>query len=475
MLMPKKRSINIFILAMINVIAICSIRNWPPIAEYGFSSLFYFILSCLLFFIPTALVSAELATGWPKQGGIYAWVKEAFGHRMGFLAVWLLWTSNVVWYPTNLSFIAATISFVIHPALVKNTFYMFTLIVLIFWGTTLVNFLGMKTSGLISTLGAILGIIIPGIVIIVLGIFWVIQGNPSHIEMSWKSFFPEINSPKKLSLLAGVLFGFAGMEMSAVHAKDVKNPKKNYPRAILLSSMIITALSILGTLAIAIVIPQKKISLVYGGIEAIGYFLHSYGLSWTTPILAFLVAIGALAGMSTWLIGPPRGLLAAAQDGDFPPLLHKMNKNNMPVAMLILQAIITSILSSIFLLMPNMNSAFWILLVLASQLYILMYILMFLVAIVLRYKRREVVREYRIPFRNVGMWLVAGIGIITSLFGFVIGFFPPQQLHTESILFYELFLFLGIFIFCAMPFFILLFKKPNWNESQYLLDGKDDV
>src|SRR6185437_12831313 len=85
----EKRSLSVFMLAMINVAAICSVRNWPTIAEYGFSSLFFFLIATLIFFIPTSLVSAELATAWPKTGGVFVWVKEAFGHRFGFLAIWL--------------------------------------------------------------------------------------------------------------------------------------------------------------------------------------------------------------------------------------------------------------------------------------------------------------------------------------------------------------------------------------------------
>lgn len=461
---PSTRSLNIFLLAMINVAAICSIKNWPLTAEYGFSSLFYFIVSSLLFFIPTSLVSAELATGWPERGGVYVWVKEAFGHRMGFLAVWLLWIENVVWYPTILSFIAGTIAFSIDPALSNNTLYMFCVIFITFWGATLVNLLGMKMSGWISTMGAMFGTIIPGVVIITLGIIWVSAGKPSHIDFNWGSFFPEVNNPQKLSLLAGVLLGFAGMEMSAVHARDVKNPQKNYPRAILISAVIIIVLSILGTLAIAIVIPQQEINLVSGGMEAIAYFLRSYGFGWSVPIISLMVALGSLGQMSTWTAGPSKGLLAAAQDGDFPPVLHKINKQNMPVGMLIFQGIIVSVLALIFLLMPNVNSSFWILLALTSQLYVLMYILMFISALVLRYKKPDVPRAYRIPGGHVGMWLVAGVGILSSLFALIIGFFPPEQLDTGSILFYELFLLIGIVIFCAAPYIILLFKKPSWNE-----------
>ena len=461
---PSSRTLNIFFLAMINVAAICSIKNWPLTAEYGFSSLFYFIVSSLLFFIPVSLVSAELTTGWPERGGVYVWVKEAFGHRMGFLAVWLLWIENVVWYPTILSFIAGTVAFSFNPALANNTLYMFCVIFGAFWGATLVNLLGMKTSGWISTLGVILGTIIPGIVIITLGVIWILAGNPLHITFGWDHFFPDLSNPSQLALLAGVLLGFAGMEMSAVHAREVKNPQKNFPRAILLSAIIIITLSVLGTLAIAIVIPQKEINLVSGGMEAIAFFLRSYGLNWAVPIVALMVTFGALGAMSTWTAGPSKGLLAAAQDGDFPPILHKVNKHNMPVGMLIFQGTIVSILGIVFLLMPNVNSSFWILLALTSQLYLLMYILMFAAAIVLRYKKPDVPRAYKIPGGNFGMWMIAGIGLLTSLIAIAIGFFPPEQLDTGNLLFYELFLILGMGIFCAAPFIILLFKKPSWNE-----------
>ena len=257
------RSLNIFFLAMINVSAICSIKNWPLTAEYGFSSLFYFLAAGLFFFIPVSLVSAELATGWPKRGGVYIWIREAFGHRIGFLAAWLLWIENVVWYPTILSFIAGTIAFSIRPDLANHASYMFAVILISFWGVTLINLLGMKISGWVSSLGVILGTLIPGIAIITLGISWVVQGNPSYIGFTWNDFMPNLAAPSQLSLLAGVLLGFAGMEMSAVHAREVKNPQRDYPRAILLSALIIIVLSVLGTLAIAVVIPQRDINLVF--------------------------------------------------------------------------------------------------------------------------------------------------------------------------------------------------------------------
>ncbi len=126
---------------MINVAAIGSVKNWPVTAEYGFSSIFYFLLAALIFFLPMSLVSAELATGWPKSGGVFAWVKEAFGHRTGFLAIWLLWIENAIWYPTILSFLAATIAYIFDPTLSNNITFTISIILIAFWAATIANLL----------------------------------------------------------------------------------------------------------------------------------------------------------------------------------------------------------------------------------------------------------------------------------------------------------------------------------------------
>ncbi len=462
--MRLPRVLSVFTLAMINVAAVISVRNWPTIAEYGLSSFFFFALAGVLFFIPVSMVSAELSTGWPKTGGVFVWVKEAFGHRTGFLAIWLLWMENVIYYPTLLSFISATIAYIINPNLSNHTFYTIAMIIGVFWLTTLANLLGMRASGWISTFGVIAGTMVPGALIILAGIIWYVAGHPSQISFSWDGLIPDMSSPTQLVFFSGILVAFCGLEMSAVHARDVQNPQKDYPRAIFLSAILIFGLYILGVLAIAIVIPQKEISLVAGSIQAFSYFVNIYGWNWLTPVIATLLAVGAFGTLSTWIAGPSKGLLGAAQSGDFPPFFRKLNKHGMPISLLIGQGIIVTIFSMIFLIMPTVSSAYWILNAMVAQLYLIMYILMFAAAIKLRYKKPLVERSYRVPGGNFGMWLVAGLGIIGSLATFFIGFFPPAQIQTGNEVFYVLFLILGVIIACLAPYLISCFKKPHWSH-----------
>ncbi len=458
------RTISIFTLVMINVAAVGSIKNWPLTAQYGFSSIFWLILAGLIFLIPVSLIAAELATGWPKAGGIFVWVKEAFGHRTGFLAVWLLWIENVFWYPTVLSFIAGTMAYLFNPTLAENPWYMVTCTVGVFWIITFLNFGGMRTSGWISTIGAIFGTYLPGLVIIVLGVFWMLDGKEMQIAFTATSFFPDMVNPKQLAFFTGLLLTLGGMEMAAVHAADVKHPRRDYPKALLISVISILGLSALGVLSIAMVVPQQEISLAAGTLQAFSYFMNSYHLTFLIPVIAFFVLLGAFGTMSTWLIGPTKGLLAAAMSGDLPPALRKVNVHGMPVNLLIVQALIVTVFSLLFVLLPTINTVYWVSTVLAANLYLIMYLIMFAAAIKLRYKRPEVERAYTIPGGMFGMWLVGGIGLFAAIFTFIFGFLPPEQIHTQNELAYTLFLILAVIVCCFIPSIILWFKKPSWTH-----------
>ena len=162
----------------------------------------------------------------------------------------------------------------------------------------------------------------------------------------------------------------------------------------------------LGSLSIALVIPKAKISLVTGLIAAFKIFLTNYHLGWLLPILAFFLIIGALAEINSWIIGPIKGLYATSAHGNLPPIFQKRNKHNVPINLLIFQAIIVTISSACILFMPNLSSAYWLLSALSTQMYLSMYFLMFISAIRLRYTHPSVPRAYKIPHPKKGCGLL---------------------------------------------------------------------
>jgi putative glutamate/gamma-aminobutyrate antiporter len=462
--MQPQKHLTIWMVALINVAAICNIKNFPLLAEYGLSVILYLLLSALFFFIPVSLVSAELASGWPDRG-VYTWVKEGLGPKFGFLDIWLQWIENVIWYPTILSFIAATFAYIFDPSLATNKVYVLSMILVTFWPMTWLNFLGMRVSGWMSSLSALLGTIIPIALIIFLGLWWMLSGRPLEIQFSWEALMPDLASVNQLVLISGVLLGLAGMEMSAVHARDVQNPARDYPRAICLSTLLILLFSVFGALAIAALIPNREIQLASGGMEAFNVLFRNLHMEWAIPVIAAITTFGALGMMSTWIVGPSRGLFATAQDGDLPPFFQKVNRRGMPVSILHTQALIVTFLSLIFLFMPSVNSSYWILVALSAILYMGMYILMFIAAIRLRYTQPHVPRPYKIPGGKCGMWIVSLIGLLGASFGFVIGFLPPSQLDTGGWFLFEGFLVGGALLFVALPLLIYKLRKPEWKNT----------
>ena len=461
----SKKSLSLFLLVMINLVTVLSIRNWPMTAMYGYTSIFYLVISMLLFFIPCAFVSAELAALFPEKGGVFVWIKEALGHKMGFLAIWLLWVENIVWYPTILSFISGTLAYIFKPSLADDPVYTCVMIIVVFWAITLANFRGIKFTGKFSAFCVIAGTFIPAFIILGLGGVSALSGKESMLDISSTPLIPDFSGVAAFSILTGILLSFAGLEMPAVHASDVKNPKKNYPLAIFLSAGVIVILTIMGTLCIANTIAPDNISLISGTLATLQVFLEQYQLSPMMPILALLIAIGAIGGVSSWVVGPCKGLLAAAEHGDLPPIMQKTNDHGMPYVLMIIQGVIVSVLSLLFVLMPNISSSFWMLTVLAAQLYIVMYILLFTSGIVLKYKKKNTKRVYSVPFGNIGMWVISGTGLISVSFALIVGFFPPPEIEVVNIVFFECFLFFGILLMVLTPFIIYSFRKPSWNKS----------
>lgn len=457
---PRGAKLGLFALSMISVSAIIALRNLPTLAKNGFSIVSILVLAAVLFFIPVALSCAELASGWPKNGGVYAWVKEAFGERSGALAVWLEWIESVVWLPTVLSFIASAIAYIVDPQLAQNRYFMLTVMLSVLWSGTLLNFLSTTTSGWVSTLGIIAGSLIPGFIIIALGTVWFTTGQPVQIELSAQALLPDFSSISSLSYFTVIALGFAGIEVAAFYVQDTENPTRTFPRATFISAAIIITIYVLGALAIGIVIPKEDLNLASGMMQAMTEFFGFLHLPWAVPLFAVFSVIGGLALLNTWIIGPSKGLHASAMNDDLPQITKYTNRNGSPVVILLMQALIGTVLISMNLFIPTMNQFYWIFQVQAAQLILMMYLMVFLSVIRLRYTQPGVQRIYKIPGGKFGVWLVAGTGATFCVVAFLLGFIPPPEYHFDEKT-YALTLLTGIVMFSAPPFLWQWWRKKE--------------
>ena len=174
--MEKATKLSVATLAIMNVTAVVSLRGLPAEAEYGVSSAFYYLFAAIVFLIPTALVAAELAAMFSdKQGGVFRWVGEAFGKRMGFLAIWLQWVESTIWYPTVLTFGAVSLAFIgmnhaYDMTLASNRLYTLVVVLGIYWLATFISLKGMSWVGKVSKVGGLVGTILPAGLLVVLAI-----------------------------------------------------------------------------------------------------------------------------------------------------------------------------------------------------------------------------------------------------------------------------------------------------------------
>lgn len=462
--MNNKKVLGVFALAMINVAAVLSLRNYPSMAVYGWSSVGWYVLGTLAFFIPLTMAGAELATGFPKGGGVYAWVKEAFGETPGFIAVFCEWSNNLVWFPTVLAFIASTFVYAFNPALAANNVVMFVLMMLAFWSMTITSLLGERVSSAFGSFGVIAGSIIPAIVIIVLGVLYVAAGNPIALPpFSVSAMVPEINM-STLPFVATVILLFAGMEMAGFHALEVRDPSRDFPKAMLYSALIIFILTVLGTLAIAIVVPVDQLNLAAGLMQAFQVFLDAFNLTWLLAPLAILVALGGMAQLLSWLAGPALGLGVVANEGNMPPFFARTNSRGAPTGVLLLQAAIGTLVSLAYLFIPSISAAYWLLSALTVLLLCIVYSFLFAALIRLRITQPDVPRAFKIPGGLTGVWLVGGVGFAACMFTMLVSLFPPGN-SGFPVAGYMLVMIAGTLLLALPPLVFMRLKKPSWRAA----------
>lgn len=466
--LSKSVKLGVFTLAIMNVTAVVSLRGLPAEAEYGISSAFYYLFAAIVFLIPTSFVAAELAAMFQdKQGGVFRWVGEAFGKRIGFLAIWLQWVESTIWYPTVLTFGAVSLAFIGSNStkdmvLASNKIYTLAVVLIIYWAATFISLKGLGWVSKVAKIGGLVGTIIPAFLLMILAVAYLATGGTSQMDFGG-SFFPDITKFDNLVLASGIFLFYAGMEMTGIHVKDMNNPAKEYPKAVFIGAIITVLIFVLGTFSLGIIIPQKDINLTQSLLVGFDNYFKYIHASWLSPIIAIALAFGVLAGVLTWVSGPSKGIFAVGKAGYLPPFMQKTNNLGVQKNILLLQGAAVTFLSLLFVIMPSVQSFYQILSQLTVLLYLIMYLLMFAAAIYLRYSMKDTPRPFRLGSKgNCVMWIVSGVGFLGSLLAFVLSFIPPAQIAIGSNTVWYSVLVIGCIIVVVAPFIIFAMRKPDW-------------
>ncbi|OHE75443.1 MAG: transporter [Verrucomicrobia bacterium RIFCSPHIGHO2_12_FULL_41_10] len=461
---PKHLSQLALILLIVG--AIDSIRNLPLTALFGSTLIFFFIFSAIVFLIPVALVSAQLSSSSREHGGIYHWVCLAFGPKIGLLAIWLQWINTLVWFPTILSFIAGTVAYFFDPQLAANKAYLVSVVLIVFWFMTFISLSGLHTTVKFASICSIIGIVTPMVLIIGLAIAWIILGEPLQVQFSLQGLLPNLARSENWVSLTAIMTSFLGIELATVHISEVKDPERIFPKALFISVAVILLTMIMGSLSIALVLPRDKISLVGGVMQAFTNFFMVYHMSFLIPVVTAMIIIGALGGMISWIISPAKGILQAAQSGYFPSFFAVQNRHGVAARLLLTQAVIVTLVCFAFEFMPSVNGSYWLLSDLSTQLYILMYVLMFLAALVLKGRNLNPSKHaFRIPGGKLGTQLICALGLSGCAITLIVGFIPPSNIDVGGGKHYLLIFCSGIVLMVSPILFFIALRKSKDKRS----------
>ena len=455
----KRNSLSLFVFFAMTASMVMTVYEYPTFATSGFNLVFFLLLGGILWFLPVALCAAEMATvdGW-QEGGIFAWVGNTLGERFGFAAIFFQWFQITVGFVTMIYFILGCVSYIFNwDSLNSVPLIKFIGVLVIFWGLTFSQLGGTKNTAKIAKAGFIFGIAIPAVILFVLSIAYIVQGNPIDVKIGAKYFVPDFSKVNTLVIFVSFILAYMGVEASASHVNELQDAKKNYPLAMIMLVVLAIILNTIGGLTVAAVIPQGDLSLSSGVVETFKVLiLHfSSNSTWLVKLIAILLALGVMGEVSAWVVGPSRGMYAAAQKGILPKELTKTNEHNVPINLVFVQGIIVTIWAAVLTFGGGGNNvSFLTAISLTVVIYLVGYLLFFIGYFVLVLKKGDLKRSYNVPGGKIFKLIVAACGLLTSVFALAISFVPPSQLSGKSVHEYLTILSISFIITILIPFVI---------------------
>lgn len=410
---------------MFYVVAVVGTRWIASAAAAGPSSIFLWVLACVGMFIPSAFTVLELSSRYPEEGGIYVWTKAAFGEFAGFMTGWLYWASNLVYFPGLLYFAAGNLLFVGGPSWLAHSndpvyFVVFSLLGLAL--TLWVNVVGVEVGKVLNNIGA-WATWIPVALLVVMGLVaWATFGSATTFSIETMSPVWDL---KGLAFWSTLAFGFGGLESASLMGGEIRDPRRNIPRAILLAGAAVVAVYILGTLATLVALPAEDATGLQGIMQAIDRTAARIGLGGVSAVSALMITIGSIGGVGAWLAATSRLPFVAGIDRTLPAAFGKLHpKWGTPVFALCVQVGIAAVFTVLGQAGTSVKAAYDILVNMVIIAFFIPYALMY--AAMIRVQWMPAGDEVRrVPGGRPVAVLLGVLGFITVAVSIVLACLPP--------------------------------------------------
>jgi glutamate:GABA antiporter len=381
-------------MALFTVCAILIVDQLAASAAIGVQSIFWWIFTLILFFIPYGLITAELGSTYPQEGGIYAWVRRAFGPRWAGRTAWLWWVNVAFWMPSVYILFAGILAELIAPDMSLTAKIAITLALT--WITAGINIITLEVGKWVPNIGAACKVIIM-LAIGIGGIVFAMRHGVAN-SFTFDSLTPKWGA--SLAFLPVILYNYLGFELMSGAGEEMDNPARDIPRAIIRSGAVIAFFYIFATVGILLALPLRDIGLIEGLTDT---FRRLFGDSQYGAVavltLGFMALYSLVANMVTWTIGANRSASEAAARGDLPKIFGKLHpRYKTPASAAVLGGAIGTVVLILYgLLAKTAEDLFWTTFAFSSVVFLLPYFLLFLSFLKLRRIDATLSRPYRVP------------------------------------------------------------------------------
>jgi len=411
-------------MTLFTVCAIIVIDTLAASASIGASSISWWVITLILFFIPYGLITAELGSTYPEEGGIYVWIKRAFGEKWGARTTWYYWINVALWMPSVYVLFAGIFAQLFVPDL--PLWAMIAIGILMTWITVWIGSITLEAGKWVPNVGAFLKVLIM-LVIGVGGIIFATRNGVAN-DLSFNAILPSWNAG--LAFLPVIVYNFMGFELMSGAGEELKNPGRDIPVAIIVSGALIAFFYIFSTLGMLMALPLEELGLVSGIIDSLKAILGDSSLS---SVVVMVLGIGGLytllANMVTWTMGANRTAAQAASDGELPAVFSKLHPvNKTPTGAYIVTGIVSTLVLIIYGFFAASNEElFWTLFAFSSIVFLLPYLALFPAFLKLRKMDKDIKRPYKVPGGNTLAWIMAVICVLFIIQAIVFFIWVPGE------------------------------------------------